>query len=375
MRTLVVSDLHLGSHTRHDVLRQAELRRPLLQELDRVDRLVLLGDILELRHGPVRDALAAARGVLNEIGEALGAGTEVVIVPGNHDHHLAEPWLQRRARDSEPPPLGLEAAVDWRPGEALAAIARSLQPASVRAAYPGVWLRGDVYAIHGHYCDRHTTVPMVERLGAGTMARIVHEPAGGPQRAEDYEATLAPVYAWIHAVAQSGGPDLGASSHGASGQAWRALSGGDRRRRSFRRRALIAGFPLFVAALNRARIGPLRADVSGHELRRAALNAIGEVLARLGVGASHVIFGHTHRAGPLVTDDDAEWLTRTGSRLINTGCWVYERQFLGARPRESPYWPGASVLLQNGPGVAPELRRLLDQIPEELLSSARANRV
>src|SRR6202012_2431865 len=99
-----------------------------------------------------------------------------------------------------------------------------LEPARVRAASPGVWLRDDVYATHGHYCDRHTTVPMFERIGAGMMAKIVHEPPPGPTTPEHYEAILAPIYEWITAIAERGGPDLGRSSHGASAQAWRALA-------------------------------------------------------------------------------------------------------------------------------------------------------
>ncbi len=43
------------------MLRRPELRAPLLAELADVDRLVLLGDVLELRHGPPHEALAAAR--------------------------------------------------------------------------------------------------------------------------------------------------------------------------------------------------------------------------------------------------------------------------------------------------------------------------
>jgi hypothetical protein len=343
------------------VLRNAELRPPLLQALAGCDRLVLLGDVIELRHGPVRDALSAAQHVLREIGEALGPGREIVIVPGNHDHQLLSPWLERRARTAPPAPLGLESAVDWREGEALDTVAGWLGPASVRAAYPGVWLRPDVYATHGHYLDRHTTVPMFERLGAGAMTRIVREPPGGPQRAEDYEGTLAPIYAWIHAIAQNGGPDLGQSSHGASAQAWRALAGrrgrGTRLRR-MRRSALIAAFPAIVAGLNRARLGPLRADVSGPELRRASLRAFGEVLAGLQVDASHVIFGHTHRAGPLHTDDRVEWRGPTGPAMLNTGCWVHEPAFLGDAPHESPYRPGFCAKL--GDDEPPELACLLD---------------
>jgi hypothetical protein len=324
---------------------------------------VLLGDVLELRHGPLRDALGAAAPVLAEIAGALGPGREVVIVPGNHDHHLLGAWLERRARPGPPPPLGLEAAVDWRAGETLAVVAGWIEPAEMRVAYPGVWLREDVYATHGHYCDRHTTVPMFERLGAGAMARIVRQPPAGPERAEDYEAILAPIYAWLHAIAQTGGPDLGRSSHGASTRAWRTLEGdasGRGLRRSLRRRGLIAAFPAVVAALNGARLGPLRADISGVELRRAALRAFGEVLTRLRVDARQVIFGHTHRAGPLPGDDRSEWLAPGGAQLLNTGSWMHEPGFLGDQPRASPYRPGFCAVL--GADGAAELSNLLDDV-------------
>src|SRR5580700_6202806 len=101
MRTLIVSDLHLGSTSNSDLLRRAELRAPLLEAVAEVERVVLLGDVLELRHGPLRDAMAAARPFFEELGHALagrtaaGAG-ELVIVAGNHDHALVEPWLAQR---------------------------------------------------------------------------------------------------------------------------------------------------------------------------------------------------------------------------------------------------------------------------------------
>jgi hypothetical protein len=319
------------------------------------DRLVLLGDVIELRQGPVRVALGAARETLEAIGAALPAGAEVVIVPGNHDHRLVQPALERRARAGPPPPLGTESAVDWRAGEALATVARCLRPAVVRAAYPGLWLREDVYAFHGHYADRHTTVPMFERLAVGATARLTRVPRGGPRRAEDYEAVLAPVYAWIDSVAQNGARE---SSHGASAQLWQTLSG-PHRGRGLRRRALVAGFPALVAVLNRAGLGPLRADVSGAALRRASLRSTADALARLGVGARYVIFGHSHRAGPLPGDDPAEFSTAAGGRLLNTGSWIHEPHFLGPRPLESPYRPGFAVsLAADGP---PELRNLLDR--------------
>jgi hypothetical protein len=316
---------------------------------------VLLGDVLELRHAPLREPLATGRAFLAELGGALGAGREVVIVPGNHDHHLLAGWLERRARRGEPPPLGLESAVDWRAGEPLAAIARWLGPATLRAAYPGVWLRGDVYATHGHYSARHTKIPMFERLGAGAMARVLGEPPGGPARAEDYEATLAPLYAWIHAIAQTSGANI-AGSQRASSRAWRSLTGRSRGR-SLRRRAMVAAFPAVVGGLNLAGLGPLQSDVSMPALSQAGLRATAQVLAGLGVSAPHVIFGHTHRAGPFPGDDLADWATVAGGRMMNAGSWVYDRPFVGEVPNESPYWPGTCVVLgDEGP---PELRRLL----------------
>ena len=44
-----------------------------------------------------------------------------------------------------------------------ALMAEWASPARVRFAYPGLWLREDVYATHGHYLDCHLTVPTVER--------------------------------------------------------------------------------------------------------------------------------------------------------------------------------------------------------------------
>ena len=61
VRTLVISDLHLGATTRADLLRRPELREPLIEAVRGVDRLVILGDGLELRDGPQRDGARARR--------------------------------------------------------------------------------------------------------------------------------------------------------------------------------------------------------------------------------------------------------------------------------------------------------------------------
>jgi predicted phosphodiesterase len=328
------------------VLRRSdfELAR-LVGALAGVDRLVLLGDVLELRHGPLRDALADAAPVLRALGTAVGSEGEIVVVPGNHDHGLLRGWLERR----DTTPLGLESVVDWTAREPLGALIEALAPARVRVAYPGVWLRPDVYAIHGHYLDRHHTVPIVERLGAGLTVRLAGEAPGGPRRAEDYEAALAPMYAWIDAVAQNGGLRGTGGDGSFQVRAWRALSGTRGRGGGLRRRGIVAAFPVVVAALNRAGMGPLRPDVSAGELRRAGLRAFGEVLTRLGVPAdAHVIFGHTHRAGPLPNDDLSEW-----GRVVNTGSWVHDPAWIGDSPGESPYRPGFATTV--GDSGQPEL--------------------
>lgn len=336
--------------------------------------MVLLGDVLELRHGPMREALAAARPFFEDLGRAL-AGRELVIVAGNHDHALVEPWLEPRGREHEPPPLGLEQLLE--PADASPALERIADwaaPATVRAAYPGLWLRADVYAMHGHYLDCHLTVPTLERLTVGAMSRLLGRPADEFDCVEDYEAVGAPMFAWRDAVARDA--RTGAALNGAATvSAWNALRGGGARNgrarwasaRRLRGRAIAAGFPLAVAALNRAGIGPLRADVSMSELRRAGLRAMGEVAARLDLGGAYVVFGHTHRTGPLPGDDEHEWRGRGGARLVNAGSWTYSRIFIAGSSAANPYWPGACVLVgDDGP---PVVRRLLQDRSEAQLAA------
>jgi Calcineurin-like phosphoesterase len=356
LSTLVISDLHLGSRAEADVARRADVRADLLAALAGVERLVLLGDLLELRHGPVREALAAADGFLADLGSAM-AGREVVIVPGNHDHQLATPWLERRRREGPPPALGLTETVEARADEPLGRVVGRLAPARVRVAYPGVWLRDDVWATHGHYLDLHFTVPTFERLASGVMRRIVGPLPSQGARPDDYERVLAPSYAWLYAMAQlapEGGSVPGRQE--ASSRVWRRLSRGSAHR-PLRSWLLRAGFGATIATLNHAGIGPLRADVSGHELRRAGLRAMGEALGRLRVGATHVIFGHTHRSGPWPRDDVAEWRPGGGPALWNSGTWVWEPGFVTPTPNESPYWPGAAIRVE--PAGNPRPVRLL----------------
>jgi len=210
-------------------------------------------------------------------------------------------------------------------------------------------------------------VPTFERLGAGIMGRLV---GAVPEEArpEDYEAALAPLYAWMHAMAERSGSGKRRPPSSASTEAWRVL-GGDGHR-PLRGRLLAGILPLGISGVNRLGLGPVRADFSAEELRRAGVLAMAEAIARLGVEARHVLYGHTHRAGPFANDDSLEWALQAGGRLTNTGCWVYESIFL-QRGRSSPYWPGSVVELgDSGP---PILSRLLTEVdPDALRAPARA---
>jgi hypothetical protein len=377
VRTLVISDLHLGAGSAADVLRRPGPRSALREALGDVDRLVLLGDVLELRHGPRRDALAVARPFFEELGRSF-ADREIVVLAGNHDHALVESWLRRRDESpasTEYPlgrPLGLEQRFSAEEASPMVAtMAEWAKPARLSAAYPGLWLRPDVYATHGHYLDCHLTIPTMERLGIGMTSRVLRRPANAFANVGDYEAVTSPVFAWIDAVARQAPTDDTLNGQ-STVRIWRALSrNGNGSGIDLRARALAGAFPLAIAALNRAGLGAFNADISSPELRRAGLRAMGEVAARLALGDAHVIFGHTHRAGPLPGDVTGEWRAPGGARLINSGCWTYDSYFVTDKPGESPYWPGGSVLVEDGsPSTPPVFRRLLDGYTAQELSSA-----
>lgn len=400
MKTLIVSDLHFGNVTRTDVLRLPQARQALCAKLAEIDRLVLLGDVLELRHGPPREALRAARPFFEELGEVM-ANREIVLVAGNHDHALVEGWLQRRAEREDPPPLGLEQR--FTPDEASSMAAQLAQwaaPARVEVAHPGLWVRDDVYAIHGHYLDAHLTVPTMERLFVGLTGKLLRRAQQSFRCVDDYEAVTAPIYALICAMAVQG-VTRSALTGSSTVRIWRLLHGDSDGRGQARvargrqagrdaavnemRRGLLSsglghglragalrrGFPLAVAALDRIGLGPLSADISGPELRRACLEAMGEVAARLGVGDAYVVFGHTHRAGPLPGDLRGEWSGRLGARLINTGSWTYNRGFLSPGETDNPYWPGSCVLVEDGEDAGPpQVARVLSEVPLMALDPA-----
>jgi predicted phosphodiesterase len=365
MRTAIVSDLHLGSAFGEDLLRDGEIRRVLLDELASAERVVLLGDVLELRESPLPIALESARRFFEELGEAM-SGRPVTVVPGNHDHRLAEPLLEQQALAGAQ--LGLEQRGEPS-GEAWARIADWLGDAELEIAYPGIWLREDVYATHGHYMDCHMTLPRLECIAAAVSMRVFG-PLPGPRTAPaDYERVLRPVYGLTFGVAQGSVPR---SASRPSERAWRAMTSsngnGGRARRTATRAALGAAVPATIWGINRLLRADFEVTLTSGAISQSGVAAATELARRLDIDAGHVITGHTHRGGP--EEGDAEWPLPGGGRLHNTGSWVFASAFHHPGTPPGPYWPGTVTWLE-GKGPPRRARLLLDRPRDELRGVVR----
>jgi len=362
MRTAIVSDLHLGSPSGEDVARDPAVRARLLDEVRDADRLVLLGDVLELRSLPLARVLQAVRPFFEDLGKAM-AGRRVVLVPGNHDHRLAEPLLEEVALAGGP--LGLEHRLTAA-AEPAARLAGWLGDAELGIAYPGLWLREDVYATHGHYMDCHMSLPRLECVAAAAAMRM-----GGslpdPAAPDDYERVLRPIYGLAFGLAEVG---LSGRASMPSERAWRAISDGGRNGRSVRRTAaraaIAAGVPSTVWLLNRLFRAGFDADLSPAAISHSGVDAAAELARRLRVEVAHTITGHTHRAGP--GESDASWIVPGGGRLHNTGSWVYADAFHHPGRPPGPYWPGTVTWVEDeGP---PRRVDLLHEVPRAELLAA-----
>jgi len=348
--TAIVSDLHLGTVSEADLARRPRVLERLLEVAEQADRLVVLGDLIELRERPATAVLDDIAPVLGAIGDAT-AGKPVVLVPGNHDHQLVAPALEReRLAGIEPLPIAGDHPP--RPGDLADRVAGLMPRSELTVAYPGVWLRDDVYATHGHYLDAHLTVPRVECLIAAGFERFgTHLGPDGPQSTADYEAILGPIYALAHSLAQNARAHPALRRNSLSRNVWKLTTNGAGNSRNARVRAALIGraaIPAAVAAINAAGLGPFRSEISAIALRDGALAAMADVVDRLDIAADHVVFGHTHRAGPLPGDSDGDgWQLPSGTQLTNTGSWMFEDSFLDGSGSSNPYWPGRVAWLDN----------------------------
>jgi hypothetical protein len=340
MRTLVISDLHLGIRLGRDVLRRPRVLEALLEALRDVDRLVLLGDVVELLESRPAQAMEVAEPVLRAIGAQMGSQREVIVVPGNHDIALLRPWLRTH---------GIAPHLDARiPADATPQMRRltdSLAPARVRVHYPGIWLSDAVWATHGHYLDRHLLPESGYGIARGLLGRL---PRDGAQPA-DYE--------------RAGGPSLTRLEAALTRWLPRPLAAAIDDVAELLRAATMPGLHRHVL---RRRIAPLTALLLGAQMRRASIPALARVVHRLGADADWVVFGHVHRCGPLPGDDLRRWRGPGGRPAIaNTGSWVYEPLLLHRARPPHPYWPGGAIVVEDG--RAPRAVGLLDHLDEAAL--------
>jgi calcineurin-like phosphoesterase family protein len=367
MRTAIVSDLHLGSATGEDVGRDPAVRRALIEEIAAADRLVLLGDVLELRELPLTQVLEIARPFFEELGEAM-AGRRIVLVPGNHDHRLAEPLLEEVALAGGP--LGLEHR-GLPTGEAGSRIDAWLGAAELGIAYPGLWLRDDVYATHGHYMDCHMSLPRLECIAAAAIMRSGGQPPD-PATPADYERVLRPIYGLSYGLAEGG---LARGANRSSERAWRSISGrsrnGGRARRAAAKAAIGAALPTGVWLINQAFRADFDPDLTAAAITRSGIAAAGEIARRLRIEAAHTITGHTHRAGPW--DGEPSWTVPGGGQLHNTGSWVYADAFHHPGLPPGPYWPGTVTWVEDS-GEPRRVRLLTDRPHEELRAAVARGR-
>jgi Calcineurin-like phosphoesterase len=332
---LVLSDLHLGSRLRHDVLTHPEPLHRLLESLEGIERLVLLGDIVELLEKRAERALEVAEPILRLIGSTLGPDREVIFVPGNHDRSLVADWIRRVGAELAPDSA---APVDATPE--LAVVASWLAPARVRVHYPGVWLAPGVWATHGHYLDRHLLPEAAFGVTRGLLGRvprpgavaIEYERAGGPSLTRLEALIIKALPRPLAALAEDAAELIRAST-----------------------------MPLAPRRLLRPGMARLTASLLGAQMRRASLPALSHVVRRLGIDADCVLFGHVHRLGPLAGDLEARWQGAQGRpRLLNTGSWVYEPLLVHNATAPHPYWPGGAVILEVG--RPPRAVGLLDRV-------------
>ncbi len=314
MRTLVISDLHLGQGGGISVLARPEPLAALLEALDSYDQLVLLGDVVELQEADPRHSMMVAEPVLRTLAARLGAGKRLVIVPGNHDHDLVHDWAV--AQDER---LTLTQTVPFDASPMLEQVISWLGDTQVEVHYPGVWLSDRVFATHGHYLNNYLKPMSSFGLHLRTPLR--------PATPSDLEFPSAPPPTHMR--------------DGLPPERW-------------------------VDSYISSRLARINDRLLGHQMIRHSLPAFAMSIRALEVQAEWVVFGHVHRRGPREGDAARRWQIGTdGPKLICTGSWRYEPVVSRGLDWRSRYWPGGAVTI--GDDGVPRSVGLLDGLSESQL--------
>lgn len=308
----MISDLHLGQGGGVSVLERPAPLRTLLEALDDYDRLVLLGDVLEMQEASPAHSSRVAEPILRTIAERLGQDKQLVLLAGNHDHALVDSWARERGEALE-----REGRVPLDASPLLSKLGSWLAATQVEVRYPGVWLDDRIWASHGHYLNRF--LRPVSSWGLHTRTRVEPQTAAESESRSRYS-----VKPRLH--------------DGLPPERWHDKH-----------------VP--------TRLAPVSAWVLSHQMVRHALPAFMKSARGLGVDADWMIFGHVHRRGPLVGDRPERWRDpESGARVLNTGSWRYEPVISSRQGAEGRYWPGGAVAI--GDDGVPRSVGLLDHLTE-----------
>ena len=372
MRTAIVSDLHLGSAFGEDVARDAAVRRAAARG-DRGGRSPRPARRRRSSCANCRSAAAleAARPFFEELGR--GDGRPPRRARPRQPRPPPRRAAARRARARRRADLGARAprAAAGGRGETDRRLARRGRALDI--AYPGVWLRDDVYATHGHYMDCHMSLPRLECIAAAVVMRAfgrLPDPAdarrlrAGP--APDLRLLLRPRPVRRSAPAARPAPPSAPGARSPAATAAAAGSGAP-----LRSAAIGAGVPAAVWAhqpppARRLRARPLR----GGDLRAAASTPPTELARRLGIDAAP----RDHRPHP---PRRARRRARPSGRcpaaasLHNTGSWVFASAFHHPGTPPGPYWPGTVTWVEDD-GPPRRVRLLSERSRDELAGDASA---
>ncbi len=391
MATAILSDLHLGAAHGDDLLRYPFFCELLREQLDGIDHIVLLGDILDLRFQQLSTALQAATPFLEMLGQVLREvkHPRVTYIPGNHDHHYAARLIELEQEQA------IESGEPYEFRHVIAPpnffLCRQLArliggEVQVRISYFYDLLdssAGKIFITHGHYLDLHIdAVParLLTLLQASIAAAGQSVDALSP---ELYEDILRPQYELLHWIGQSpGGGQI-------QSRIYERLRGGappstrlSQIRQAALRRAASVGGKVGIAVAesiaNRLIKGgfsltsPAR-EAQAEETIRAFSASLEALEAYLPTGAQYVIFGHTHRPGPLEKIDLPEhWTVKMHGQdtlVMNSGSWLYDSG-KARRPDYRPMrWPGTFILIpdRGQPRLVEVLSHLsLEQLEDQL---------
>ncbi len=335
-RTLVVSDLHLGSGGGQ---RRVAARRSARRAARRAGRGGSPGPARRhARVPPGPDARRSSSGRGPVLARARRAGTRG-IGPSCSCPATTTTRSPRAGSPAASGPLGLEAALRIRRRR------RSPRPPCARDAGPGA---RSCLVLSGLVARRRRLRdprPLSRRAHDGADNRAARgrrqaagsrspAPATGTTRARPATTRRSsrrstPGRTRRRRAGARPRPSTAAARRGAGTRCAPVTDG-------YRARLLGALFPVAVGALNAAGLGPLRSELSTAELRRAGLRAISEVVERLSIDARHVdLRSHPPcrhaggRRGP------ARWVTPNGVRLLLTGS-VDPQHDRSRRPRKAP---------------------------------------